>query len=302
MASMHDPTRGLHIFVVTAETASFSEAADRLGITRSAVGKAIARLEERLNVRLFNRSTRNHGLTDEGRHLLARSSQLLDQLRITEAELTGRAVEPAGELRIDLPELLRRKRIVPILLKVADRFPALRFVITFNNRHVELIEEGYDLTVRIGDLGDSLTLASRHLGFQETLLCASPAYLETRGVPVSWKDLASHTLLPEFRNGRARPWTLTDPEGQTRRVPAESRLQLEDIAAISVAARSGAGIGLVPRWLVEQELQKDTLREVLPSYGTVRPQVSALWPHSRILASKQRVVIDALFVHLGMNA
>jgi len=289
------------VFAIAAESPSFAEAAERLGITRSAVGKAIARLEERLGVRLFHRSTRNHGLTDEGRYLLARCSRTLEELRATEAELTGRAAEPVGELRIDLPELLGRERIVPILLKLAERHPALSLTITFNNRRVELIEEGFDLTVRIGDLDDSSALASRLLGHQDTLLCASTAYLARTGEPGTVEDLAGHMLLPEFRGGRSQPWPLVVPEGGPIKFPTDSRLRLGHVSAVLAAVTAGAGIGLLPHWLIANALRDGSLQRILPSLGTPRMAVSALWPHSRMLASKQRVVIDALRAGLRMD-
>lgn len=293
---MFSPSRfeGIAAFVETAEAGSFTAAAQRLGLTRSAVGKSIARLEARLGTRLFHRTTRSLSLTDEGVRFRESCLRALAELDGAEASLAERSGEPAGRLRIEIPVLFGRQWILPLLLDLSARHPRLELDIGFSNRVADLTAEGIDLGVRIGELDDASGLVARRLGTQTTQLCAAPAYLERAGRPWTIDDLASHACIFERRRGGQSGWRLTDREGATRVVAVSSRLSLDRSDAVADAVVAGHGIGCLPGWLVGQALRAGTLETVLPDISSDALPIHALWPAQRPLPLKLRVVVDAL--------
>jgi DNA-binding transcriptional LysR family regulator len=196
---MSDPLAGIAAFVQAAQGASFAVAARQLGLTRSAVGKAIARLEERLGVQLFHRTTRSLALTEEGTLFYERCAGALAEIRGAEQIFdTGRS-EPVGRLRISVPVLLGRHCVAPLLVPLAKQHAQLAIDVTFTDRPVDLLEDGYDLVVRTGALANEADLKARRLGVQTMVLCAAPAYLLTRGAPACLDDLAAHDTLAYAR-------------------------------------------------------------------------------------------------------
>jgi DNA-binding transcriptional LysR family regulator len=285
---------GIIAFVETAEAGSFTAAAERLGLTRSAVGKSIARLEARLGTRLFHRTTRSLGLTDEGVRFRESCLLALAELDGAEASLAERSGEPAGLLRIEIPVLFGRQWILPLLLELSSKHPRLELDIGFSNRMADLTAEGIDLGVRIAALDDASGLIARRLGTQTTQLCAAPAYLERAGRPQTIDDLAQHACISERRRGGQSGWRLTDRTGKTRSVAVSSRLALDRSDAVADAVLAGHGIGCLPSWLVAQALRAGTLELVLPEMSSDALPIHALWPAQRPLPLKLRVVIDAL--------
>ena len=169
--------QGTLAFVQTVEAGSFTAAAQRLRITKSAVGKSVAQLEQRLGVRLLNRTTRSASLTSEGDTYYRACVRALAELDAAQATLASRRQVPSGRLRVDLPLSFGRRCVAPVLFEIAAKFPELAMEISFNDRRVDLIEEGIDLTVRMGDLEDSAGLVARRLYTQRSVLCAAPSYL-----------------------------------------------------------------------------------------------------------------------------
>lgn len=186
--------RGITTFVTTARSSSFTEAAEQLGITKSAVGKSVARLEERLGTRLFHRSTRKLSLTSDGEAYLTSCLSALEILDSAENTLSRRQDNPAGTVRIDMPASFGRNLMMPVLLEVMNRYPALRLVLTFNDRLIDPVEEGVDLVLRLGELQSTDELIARRLSRQRLMLCASPAYVERHGQPFDVEALKK-TLL-----------------------------------------------------------------------------------------------------------
>ncbi|WP_312665504.1 LysR substrate-binding domain-containing protein [Pantoea sp. CTOTU49201] len=289
-----DHLGGITAFVTTAQQGSFTAAAERLGLTKSAVGKSVSRLEDRLGLKLFQRSTRRLSLTPDGERFLNSCQNAIDILEQAEAELTSHILQPAGRLRVDLPAAFGRQRILPILLQITRKYPELALTITFSERFVDLIEEGVDLVIRIGELADSSGLVARRLTTQKLVICASPEYLLAHGEPVSVGELSQHQCVVGFRRNQPLSWLLRDGEGVITRFTPPPTHEFADGDAMLAATLAGCGLSQLPMWLVGQSLESGALREVLPGNSGGEMPISALWPKSRQLLPKIRYVVDTL--------
>ncbi|NQE61884.1 LysR family transcriptional regulator [Caulobacter sp. RHG1] len=296
MTSFPSPDRygGIRAFVAVAEHGGFAAAAPSLGLSPSAVGKAVQRLEARLGVRLLQRTTRAVALTEDGRRFHTRCVQALAGLAEAEAELRQGQGEPAGLLRVALPPLLGRAFVMPVLLDLARRWPALRLEVSFEVRTADLTAEGVDLAVRIGALDDRAGLVARPLGAQRRVICAAPAYLEARGRPLHVEDLAGHDCVVEARDGRATPWPYVDETGAARTLPVDGRVRIGDAQGLAEAARAGAGLAMVPRWLVADDLAAGRLEAVLEGVFDRPLPVNLVWSRTPWPSARLRAAIDAL--------
>jgi DNA-binding transcriptional LysR family regulator len=286
---------GVRAFVAVADCGSFNAAAELLGLTPSAISKAVSRLEAGLRVRLFQRTTRRLKLTADGETFYRRSSQALAGLADAEAELAHGKDVPAGLLRVDLPILFGRTWITPVLLALGQRYPELELDISFNLQGVDLFAEGIDLAVRIGPLQDSSGLAARSLGLQHRVLCATPTYLDMHGRPNSVADLADHECIAETRRGRAQAWPYVDDDGNAQLFPVKGRFRIGSAEVLADAARNSQGIAMLPRWFVASELRAGELEPVLPGHFNTSLPINILWARNRYLSPKIRIVIDELF-------
>ncbi|TIS94826.1 LysR family transcriptional regulator, partial [Mesorhizobium sp.] len=205
--------QGVLAFVQTVEAGSFTGAGRRLHVTKSAVGKAVAQLEQRLGVRLLNRTTRSLSPTSEGLGYYEACVRALSEIEAAQSLLAERRLVPSGRLRVDVPLAFGRRCVAPVLFDISRQFPDLTIEISFNDRRVDLIEEGIDLAVRMGDLDDSLSLAARRIYAQRSAICAAPSYLEKHGRPRSIDDLASHSVIGYGRDGIVRPWSVRHADG-----------------------------------------------------------------------------------------
>jgi DNA-binding transcriptional LysR family regulator len=287
---------GIVAFVRTAETLSFVAAGAQLGISASAVGKSIARLEESLGVRLFHRTTRRVSLTEEGTLFLDRCRRILDDLRDAEAMLSHAARAPRGRLRVSLPTIGYRF-LLPALPEFRRLYPDVELDLDFNDRLVDIVEEGFDAVIRSGTLTDS-SLMVRRLGPFRFVLCASPAYLAGRGVPSVPKDLATHDGV-HFRfpaTGKLQEWLIA---GDAVHVP--SALTCNNMEAVHAAAIGGLGIAYMPDFLAQEAIKVGTLRAVLGGYLVDPGQFSIVWPSSRHLSTRLRAFADFLCERLFAN-
>lgn len=291
--SLDDRLSGIQAFVRAVEVGSFARAADKLGLTRSAVGKSVSRLERRLGVRLFHRTTRTQSLTEDGQMFYERCRRVLDEIDAAEAALDAGRREPAGRLRVSVPLLFGRHCVAPVLARLARRYPGLRLEISFSDRVVDLLEDGFDLAVRIGELRDSANLAARRLGGQTFLMCASPSYFAGRPPPVRPEEFASHTALTYSRAGREDPWEMHDASGRHSLAFAR-HLRFDDVEAIADAATAGFGIAKLPAWLITSRLRSGALLLLLDGAEMHAYDIHAVWPHGAYLPSKTRAAIDAL--------
>lgn len=288
-----DKLSGLSAFVKTAELGSFVAAARVLNISASAAGKAVARLEQQMGVRLLQRSTRRIQLTEEGRLFHERCRRILDDLDDAQAMLSHAMEVPRGRLRISTP-IVSYHFLLPVIPDFRARYPQVELDIDFNDRIVDLIEEGIDIAIRSGDLPDS-RLVSRPLQPYRQLLCASPAYLARHGTPRTAGDLAQHTAV-RFRypnSGKVKMWPTLPASAETELRPSTA-LTCNNMEAVLGATLRGLGIGHMPDFLVAQALSEGTLVRVLDELNDVGGHFNALWPSSRHLSPKVRVFVDHL--------
>ncbi|MFF7709371.1 LysR substrate-binding domain-containing protein [Pseudomonas sp. NPDC007930] len=282
---------GLLAFVKTAETLSFVSAARAMGISASAVGKNVARLEASLKVRLFQRSTRKVSLTAEGALFYERCRRIFDDLEDAQAMLSHAVQAPRGRLRVSLPTIGYRF-LLPLMREFRQAYPEIEVEMDFNDHLVNLIDEGFDVVIRSGGLADS-TLMARKLGPFRFLLCATPGYLERKGRPQQLKDLEAHDCL-RYRfvtTGKIMDWTMTaDPRITSLRL--RSVLTVNNMEAMLMATLDGHGIGYMPDFLVREALRSGALESLLGAYTPDHGQFWALWPSSRHLSPKIRVFVD----------
>ncbi|RKP53647.1 LysR family transcriptional regulator [Pararobbsia silviterrae] len=291
---MREKLDGVVTFVQVVEAGSFAQAAERMHLTRSAVGKAITRLETRLGVRLLHRTTRTQTLTTEGHAYYARCVRALAELESVEAAFDTSRVEPEGRLRVSVPEAFGHLCVAPVLLGLAHQYPKLQIDISFTDRFTDLIEEGLDLVVRIGELRDSSVLAARHLGAQHIMIAASPDYLAKHGTPTRIEELDDHVAIAYSRAGAIAPWDVPDSSGKPQPIRIRSQVSMDDIQAIAAAAIDGHGLAWLPCWLLTRYVKSGALVPVLNRYRVRSQNVYAVWPNVRHLRAKTRVAIDAL--------
>ena len=290
----NDHLNSLYSFVTTAQLGSFTAAAERLGVTKPAVAKSVNRLEQMLGLKLFHRSTRRLSLTADGEFYLRRCREALDILEHAESVLTEHIEQPSGRLRVDLPAAFGRKLVLPLLLEISQRHPSLSLAITFSERFVDLIEEGIDFVVRIGELKDSSELIVRSLTTQKLVICAAPNYLEHHGYPQVIEDVQQHKCLLGFRREQAVVWSLKEPDGGTHQYAPPVGHEYGDGDAILQATLAGQGLSQVPRWLIEDHLSSGELVEVLTQYSGYEVPINILWPKSSYLLPKPRHTVDFL--------
>ncbi|MDW3682762.1 LysR family transcriptional regulator [Cupriavidus sp. CV2] len=288
----------MQLFVEVVEAGGFAKAGERLSLTRSAVGKAIARLEERLGVQLFQRTTRRQSLTEDGQQYYERCLRAIDELRAGETMLENGRREVVGKLRVTLPVLFGRHCVAPILRSYARQHPKLELELNFSDRQVDLIAEGFDLAVRNGHYGNGSTLRARRLVSQRKVLCVSPVYLAERGEPRTLADLTDHDLLPYWRNDRGLAWQLPDATGALVDVPITSRLRFDDLEVIADAAAEGMGLAWLPYWLIHERMQQGELVEIWGDRPSAAMECYAVWPAAQYLPLRSRLAIDVLAAEL----
>jgi len=295
---VRDRFDGVQAFVEAVETGGFAKAADRLSLTRSAVGKAIARLEERLGVRLFHRTTRTQSLTEDGQQYYERCIRAIEELRAGESLLESGRREVVGRLRVSLPVLFGRYCAAPILRAYARQHEKLELELSFSDRQIDLIADGFDLAVRNGALGNGTALHARRLASPRKALCASPGYLSARGEPHSLADLSEHETLVYWRNDHGLTWQLPDATGALIDLLVTSRLRFDDLEVIADAAVDGMGLAWLPYWLIHERVQAGELIELWADRPRAAMECYAVWPTNQYLPLRSRLAIDALATEL----
>lgn len=285
-----DSLSGLVAFSVAVETGSFAAAGRKLGLSASAVGKAVERLEARLGLRLLNRTTRSLAATGEGDILYRYVARILKELQDAEQELHLVQKAPRGRLKVSVPTVLGRKIIMPALLDFRTLFPEVTTDISLDDVKVDIIEGGYDVVLRLGELDDS-TLRARRIGPHTFITCASPEYLARSGIPQSPADLHDHCCV-YYRfptTGRQEVWAFKNSH---QAVPIKPCVVLNDGEALASAALGGLGIIQAPSYLVSDDIAAGRLQAVLTDYTDERGSVSLVWPPMSARAPKVRAFID----------
>lgn len=281
-------------FAETAKHRSFARAAHGLGYAPSTLAKSVMRLERSLGVKLFHRTTRQVTLTPDGEALYARCQRVLAEVEDLQAAAAGTRSQVCGSLRIDMPSTFGRKVVIPLLARLAQQHPALEFDIRLSDAHIDIVKEGVDLTIRIGELHDS-GLVARRFCTQTLKLCASPAHIERHGRPRSLAELASHPAVA-FRmpgTGRDRPWQFSR-NGTPISQPVHGRVRIGEGEAMVEAAIGGMGVIQVPDYIAQDALDRGDLVELLPTMRPPAMPISAVYASQRLLPPRVRVVLEAL--------
>ena len=280
----------LKVFVQAAEARSFAAAGSQLGVSPSAVGKAIARLEEQLNVRFFHRSTRSIALTPEGLLFLERCRRILSEVDAIEQDLTQVSQGPRGKLRVSLP--IAGMLMMPTIGGFMKAYPEVQLDLEFTDRLVDVIDEGFDAVIRSGGARDS-RLVGRRLGEYRLRLVASPAYLKRRGLPRTPEDLVNHACLHHrFANsGKFERWPLRR-HGKDIDAMGAAAAVVNTIEPLICLTEQGLGIACLPDFAVQRQLKEGRLRTVLDDHVRHSGAFHILWPSSRYMTPKLRAFVD----------
>ncbi|MBX4906057.1 MULTISPECIES: LysR family transcriptional regulator [Rhizobium] len=288
------------IFMAVVDAGSFIAGGQAMGLSRSAAGKAVTRLEERLGARLLNRTTRTLSLTDEGRLFYEHGLQILASVDEAEASIAGQSGTPRGVLRLAVPGLFGRLVVLPLLEKYLRTWPDMQVEVNFTDRPADNVEDGFDLAIEIGatpSAADSRLIA-RVISSDKARLCASPSYLSERGMPRDIGDLAAHDCLFFTSRGQRQGWRFRSGGGWIK-AQGRSRLRLDSGEAVRDACMAGLGIALLPHFVVAAELTAGRLRQVLSDLETDDTKIVALYPDKGMLEPRVRCFIDLLFEEIG---
>lgn len=287
----------LAIYARVVETGSFAEAARRIGVSRSVVSKAVAKLEKSLGARLLHRTTRHLSLTDIGTAVAAHCARMLEEADQVEQVVGSLNAEPRGVLRVSASVAFGTLHVAPALADFLAAHPELTMELTITDRLVDLAEEGYDMAIRV--TGEPpLSLVARKLAPVRRKLCGTSEYFRRRGMPLTPADLVSHNCLDYTRSGEQGQWRFTGPQGEIS-VPVTGPLHVDDDEALSQAVLGGLGLGLLPTFIIGKDLQAGRLQAVLSEYIPVERHVYAMYLPTRHLPSKVRAFIDFLIARIG---
>ncbi len=293
----------IELFCLAAELESFKEAANAAGLTPAAVSRSIARLEERIGVRLFVRTTRQIRLSEAGCAYFIQCRQALNQLVEAEREVSGQQVEPAGLVRISVPTPYGHHRVLPLLAKFRLRYPQVRLDVQLNNGNIDFTADGFDLAIR-GSVPPDSGLIARKLEDFPAAVVATPVYLQRMGIPQTLEDLAQHECIQfVWPNGGQNMHWIFRRDGAEIDVPTKGGLTCYgDVLAAVTLARNDAGLYQTSRFIVQEDLLSGRLVEVLQAFsGRTRP-FSLLYPRDRHLPLRVRVLIDFLIAELAQAA
>lgn len=295
-----DRITGLLPFVKTAELGSFVAAGRALGLSASAVGKSVTRLEQQVGVRLFQRTTRSLSLTDEGRLFHERCRRILEDFEDAQAALTHSTEVPRGRLRVTLP-IASYRLFRDAFLDFMSSYPEIDMEIDFSDQMVDLINEGMDVAIRGGDLPDS-QLMRRSLPGVQLLVCASPLYLERNGVPRCPQDLTDHAgvRFRYFQNGKLQDWPVQRKAGEVE-LRTRTTLICNNMDMVHSALVSGFGVGVLPDFLARGALADGSLQCILRDHLAPPNPMSMVWPSSRHLSRKIRVFVDFISTRLAQE-
>ena len=286
------------IFVKVVELSSFTAAAEVLEMSQPVVSKAVTRLEEKLGARLLNRTTRRLSLTEAGSELFRRSVRALEEIENAELEVARFQTEPRGTLRISAPMSFSILHLGAAIQPFLERYPGVAVELNLDDRHVDLVEEGFDVAIRIGRLENS-NLVARKITPCRQVLCASPGYLAKHGMPERPEDLLEHNCIVYSFMSNAREWRLADPAGEEHVVPIKGSLHSNNGLVNRAAAMSGVGIALLPTFYLGEQLKSGELKPILCKFAPPQLAVYAVYPERRNLTPKVRAFVDFLAVTFG---
>ncbi|RUW64061.1 LysR family transcriptional regulator [Mesorhizobium sp. M7A.F.Ca.US.008.03.1.1] len=290
-----DRLESMAVFVKAVDLGSFAAAAVALDLSGPMVGKHVRFIEERLGVRLLNRTTRRQSLTDFGRAYYERCRVVLAEAEAADALAADQFSEPRGKLRVTMPAHFGRHCVTPVLLKLARQYPMLELDLSLSDRFADLAEDGYDLAIRTGVLDNKAGVIARRVARQGMVVCAAPPYLRVHGEPRRIEDLADHQAIVYRRLGQVvQPWLFVREGQPTLEITPTGRLRLDDLDAIADAAVESMGLAWLPWWLVRERIEAGALVALLPDQPRYLYDCHALWLQTPHLPLKVRLAVDAL--------
>lgn len=285
-----DRLGAMQVFVRTVELGSMSAAAAELDLSSQLAGRQVRALESSLGIKLLNRTTRRQSLTDGGRLFYERAKNILAEMEAAQAQIDESRALPSGRLRISAPITFGSRALAPRLAEFMNRFPDVSVELSLTNRTVDLVDEGFDVAFRTGDLPDSGLMAKR-LAPHQLVLCASPAYLKKRGHPRTLEDLRRHECLVFAHTSLRTQWSFEGPEGVVR-VPITGKFLTDSGEALRAAAVAGVGIILQPTELLAEDIQSGLLTRILKKYQPTPRPLHVLYAPDRRMTPKLRSFLD----------
>lgn len=279
------------VFVQVVRDGSFTKAAERLELSRSVVSKYVTRLEERLGARLLNRTTRRLSLTEAGRIFYERSRRGLEDIEEAEAEVSRLQEEPRGVLRVNSPMSFGILHIAPLLPDFLAENPEITVDMNLDDRKVDVIEEGFDVSIRITDLPDS-SLVARRLGPCRHAIVAAPTYLKKHGTPQSPDELQNHNIIAYQYQESVTDWHFLAPDNKQITVPVSGSIQMNNSLALRQALLGGVGITRTPTFVVGEDIATGRLVPLLKNYKTLEVSIYLVYPQRRHLSPKVRAFVD----------
>jgi len=286
-----DTLDGLKTVIAVVETSSFTAASERLGISKALVSKYVGEVEKDLNIRLFNRTTRQLALTEAGRRYYEQAIILLEQFSVMVDNVTDEQTSPRGLLRVSAPVTFGEMKLAPLLTEFSNLYPDLKVELILTNNAIDMLEEAIDVRLRIGGVDDSNMIA-RHLKTFPLVLSAAPSYIDAFGLPITPQQVTEHQCIIDSNFRIGRQWPLISPKGDAETINVSSSLAANSPQAVREMAIAGGGIAMTPDFIVEDAIENGQLIPVLPDYTTLEFGLFAIYPHRKYIAKKVRCFID----------
>jgi DNA-binding transcriptional LysR family regulator len=280
------------VFRRVAEKGNFSEVAREMEISQPTVSKHVAALENRLNVKLLNRSTRSLSLTDVGKHYYDRCVYILEELQETESTLRNQQSQPKGILRINTPVTFGELEIAPLLWDFLEKYPELNIDLIMDDRYVDLVKEGVDMAIRVGPMEDS-SLVSRKIGGSPRFAVASANYLSENGEPTSLQALKKHNCIVYMLLTTLNEWHFTGPNGKES-IRVHGRFSVNNPRIMRQAVLAGQGIAITPQWLIGDDIKAGKVKVILSDYIPTPLEIHAVYPDRRLVPAKVSCFIEYL--------
>lgn len=297
-----DIVAGMKVFVAVVDAGSFAAAAQRLDMSRAMASKYVAALEDHLGTRLLNRTTRRLSLTEAGTAFHERSVQILADIAEAEQVAGHMAAEPRGTLRVTMPLAYGLHRLGPVIAAYASRYPGVKLDLSLSDRKIDLIEEAYDVAIRIGRLPES-GLIARKLGEVQGVIVGSPDYLQRFGIPQTPRDLANHVCLGYSLANSSDEWQLQRGSEKSIGVRVAGQIRADNGDILRLIALAGSGLIFQPWFIIEEDVRAGRLVRVLPDYASPKLGIYALYPSRRHLSAKVRTFVDFVAAQLtGQDA
>jgi LysR family transcriptional regulator for bpeEF and oprC len=289
-----DKLQAMALFVRVVDTGGIARAAESLGIPNATATTLIQKLEASLGVKLLNRTTRRVSVTPDGAAYYTRAAGILAEVRDAEESLSQRSSAPRGRVRVDAPTLIARSVIVPALPRFFAEYPDIELALACNERHFDLVTEGIDCALWIGEIGDD-SLVARRVGFLYFATCAAPAYIRAHGLPTHPRELGQHRCINHFSPGTGETveWVFSK-DGERVRAVFPGHLALEDENSYVTAAEAGLGIAQMPAFVVKEAMERGALDLVLAEWFPEPSPLHVVYPQSRHLSRRVRVFVDWL--------